>query len=133
MGESADAGVIGPKKGIAMKIKATVASTFKDYENGWSYSKSALMELAESAKNIPVIFRKNKIGTIEFGKYENSKVIIVAEIEKTEETLNKKLFLVPGGLTDFETTGDIIQKCIVHQFFLTENPSDKTLTTFEII
>ena len=116
-----------------MKIKATAASTYKDKENGWSYSASALMELAETAHDIPVIFRKNRIGTIESGSCEEGRLTIYAKIEQENELLDVKLFLVPGGLTDFVTHGDLIQRCIAHQYFLTENPSDQTLTPFEII
>ncbi len=116
-----------------MKIKAVAASTFKDLENGWSYSESALKSLAESVKDKPVIFAKEKIGVVESCTYEDARLIIQAEIHRTEEILGKYLFLVPGGLTDFETDGDIIRECTAHHCFLTEKPSDKDLTPFEII
>ena len=116
-----------------MKIKAVVASTFKDYENGWSYSESALISLAKSSPNIPIIFRKNKIGIVESGKYEDGRVVITAKIEKNEEILGRKLYLVPGGLTDFVTEGNIISKCAAHQYFLTETTSNKELPIIEEI
>lgn len=116
-----------------MKIKAASASTYRDEENGWSYSESALVELAESAKNIPVIYNKKRIGIIEDGKYENSCLITFADIEIKDEIMEKNLFLIPGGLTDFVTNGDIIERCIAHQYFLTEKPSDQTLAPFDIV
>ncbi len=116
-----------------MKIKAIAASTFKDLENGWSFSESALESVAESFKGKPVIFAKEKIGVVESCTYENAKLIIQAKIHKTEEISAKVLFLVPGGLTDFVTDGDIIRECVAHHCFLTEKPSDKDLTPFEII
>ncbi len=121
------------RKEELVKIKAASASTYKDKENGWSYSESALMELAESAKGIPVIYKKNRVGTIDAGKCENRRLIVFAEVEKKAELLNRKYFLVPGGLTDFVTNGDIIERCIAHQYFLTEEPSDQTLTPFDIV
>jgi hypothetical protein len=116
-----------------MKIRAIAASTFKDHENGWSYSESALKSLAESVKDKPVIYAKEKIGVVESCTYEGEKIIIQAKIFMTEEILGKDLFLVPGGLTDFETDSDIIRECAAHHCFLTEKPSDKDLTPFEII
>ena len=115
-----------------MEIKATAASTYKDIENGWSYSESALIELAETAKNIPLILRKKRIGTVESGKCVDGRLIVYAKIEYKNELLDSRMFLVPGGLTDFVTNGDIIERCIAHQYFLTEEPSDQTLTPFEI-
>lgn len=53
-----------------------VATTFRDEENGWSYTTLALRELAGSAKNIPVIFRKKRIGLVTKGTFENDKVLI---------------------------------------------------------
>ena len=50
-----------------------------------------------------------------------------------EEITNRKLFLVPGGLTDFVTDGDIISKCIAHQYFLIDKPSNQELTAIEKI
>ena len=50
-----------------------------------------------------------------------------------EEITNRKLFLVPGGLTDFVTGGDIISKCIAHQYFLIDKPSNQELTAIEKI
>ena len=47
--------------------------------------------------------------------------------------MDKNLFLIPGGLTDFVTNGDIIERCIAHQYFLTEKPSDQTLSPFDIV
>lgn len=116
-----------------MKIKAIAATTFKDAENGWSYSRSALASLAQSAESKPVVYQKRRIGIVESGKCEGDKVVITASINTTDNLLDKKLFLVPGGLTDFDTKGDILEKCIAHQFFVTEDPSDKTLTALEII
>ena len=116
-----------------MEIQAVVASTFKDNENGWSYSDSALADLAKSAQGKPINYMKRNIGIIESAKHEGGKVTVTALISKPEEILNKKLFLVPGGLTDFDTVGDIIDACEAHQFFFTDQPSDKTLTAVERI
>ena len=116
-----------------MKIKAIAASIFKDHENGWSYSESALKSLAESVNDKPVIYAKEKIGLVLSCTYEGTQLIIQAEIHRTERILGKDLFLVPGGLTDFVTDGDIIRECAAHHCFLTENPSDKDLTPIEII
>ena len=116
-----------------MNIKAVAASTCEDKENGWRYSESALMDLAESANNIPEKKKKNRVGTIESGKCEDNRLIINAIIQKAADLPDVQLFLVPGGLTDFETNGDIIQRCIAHQYFLTEKPSDQALTPFEIV
>ena len=115
------------------EIAAVVATTLRDEENGWSYTTSALRELADSAKNIPVIFEKKRIGRVTKGIFEKDKVLITATIDRPDTSWHKQLFLVPGGLTDFETSGDLIQKCGVHQFFITEVPSDKTLTPLAMI
>ena len=53
--------------------------------------------------------------------------------ELFEQVTNKKLFLVPGRLTDFVTEGDIISKCIAHQYFLIDKPSNQELTAIEKI
>jgi hypothetical protein len=116
-----------------MKIKAIAASTFKDHENGWSYSDSALVDLARSAQGKPVIYKKKRIGIIESGTYEDSRVIVTATINNPEEILNKELYLVPAGLTDFDTICDIIDTCVAQQFIFTEKPSDQTLTAFQKI
>ncbi len=116
-----------------MKIEAVVATTFRDKENGWSYTAPALKELADSAKDIPVSYNKKRIGTTIKATYEDEKVSITAEIDSPQTILHEHLFMVPGGLTDFETNGDLIQKCVAHQFFITEEPSDKTLTPLTMI
>ena len=116
-----------------MKIRAVAASTFTDKEQGWSYSDSALMDLAKTAKGNPVIYKKKKIGIVESGKYDDSRLIITAIIDLPGEILNEALFLAPGGLTDFATDGDIISECKAHRYVFTDNPSDKTLTVFEHI
>lgn len=116
-----------------MKIQAVVASTHNDRENGWSYSESALIDLAKSAQGKPVICLKQKIGAVESAKYEAGKVMVTASISKPWVILDKKLYLAPGGLTDFDTIGDVLNTCVVHQFFLTARPSDETLTAFEVI
>ena len=84
-----------------MKIQAVVASTYKDYENGWSYSDSALVDLAKSAKNKPIIYMKHKIGHVISGKFDDGKVIVTALISKSDEILNKILFLVPRRINGF--------------------------------
>ena len=116
-----------------MEIQAVVASTVKDSENGWSYSDSALTDLAKTAQGKPINYERRRIGIIESAKHESGKVTVTALISKPEEILNKTLYLVPGGLTDFDTIGDIINTCVAHQFFFTDQPSDKTLTVFERI
>ena len=116
-----------------MKIKATVASVFKDRENGWSYSDTALRSLAESARGKPVHYQKKKIGVVTSGWYENGRAVVEADITKAEAIMDSTLFLVPGGLTDFDTVGDVLDACKAHQFFLTDRPSDQTLAAFEII
>lgn len=116
-----------------MKIEAIVATTFKDKENGWSYTASALKELADTVNDIPVIYNKEKIGTIIEATYEAEKVSITAKIDNPKTLLPEHAFMVPGGLTDFETNGDLIQKCVAHQFFITEKPSDTTLTPLTVI
>lgn len=114
-----------------MKIRAVAASTFTDKEQGWSYSDSALMDLAKTAKNNPVIYKTKKIGIVESGEYDDSRLVIMAIIDWPEEILTGDLFLVPGGLTDFATDGDIISECKAHRYVFTDNPSDKTLTGVE--
>ena len=114
-----------------MEITAVVASTYKDHENGWSYSESALADLAESAPGKPVIYGKKRIGLVKYGRCQDGQVTVTASIDSPEKILNKKLYLVPGGLTDFDTVGDIIDTCAAHQFFFTDRPSDATLTAFE--
>ena len=114
-----------------MKIKAVVATTFDDAENGWSYSESALGTLSDSAKGKPVIYQMKHIGQVTTGFVKNNKAIVEAEIDTTEEIFSKKLYLVPGGLTDFETKVEKLWRCKAHQFFLTDKPSDQDLTVIE--
>ncbi|MGD8777449.1 MAG: hypothetical protein PVH88_00625 [Ignavibacteria bacterium] len=116
-----------------MKIEAVVATTFKDDEKGWSFSDSALESLVSSAIGKPVIFKMKNVGVIEFAKYEHGKAIIQAKIENGDSLTNEKLFLVPGGLTDYDKKDGVIQKCIAHQYFLLEEQSNKELKYIEIV
>ena len=116
-----------------MKVQAVVATTSRDHDNAWSYSDAALFDLANSAQGKPIIYRKKRIGIVESGIHEQGKAIVKATIFDPNEISDTALFLVPGGLTDFDTVGEIIDTCVAHQFFLTEEPSDRTLTTLEII
>lgn len=116
-----------------MKIKAVVATTFDDVENGWSYTESALGTISDSAKGKPVIYQKKHIGQVVSAFVQSNKAIVEAEIKTIDEIFNKKLYLVPGGLTDFETREEKLWKCYAHQFFLTDKPSDNELTVIEKI
>ncbi len=116
-----------------MKIKAIAASIAKDKENGWSYSKSALMNLIETIKHKPVTYNKKTVGIVESGEYENGKIILHATISNTDNIFNKKLYMIPGGLTDFEVDGDIIRKCKAHHCFLTDSTSNIDLSPIESV
>ena len=93
------------------------------------------MDLAKSAKDKPVFFdiKKGKIGVVESGEYQEGKVTITAKIDLDEDLLNKKLFMVPGGLVDYQKNGTVVMRCKAIQYSLTENPGDATLTPIEII
>lgn len=116
-----------------MRIKAIVASTYNDTENGWSYTEPALGSLVNSAIGKPVIFQKKNIGQVESAFVKSNKAIVEAEINIDEDLLIKKLYLVPGGLTDYDTKDNKIWTCVAHQFFLTEIVSDKELRTIETV
>jgi hypothetical protein len=116
-----------------MKIKAVVATTFRDQENGWSYSDAALKSLADSARGKPVSHQKKRVGEVTSSWHEDGKAMVEADINNSEAIMNRTLFLVPGGLTDFDTIGDVLDSCKAHQFFFTDQPSDQTLTPFEVV
>lgn len=114
-----------------MKIKAIAASTFFDFDNQYNFSKSALKELAETAANLPLYLNQEKIGVVESGSLLDEKLIITAKVENKDKVNDKGLYLAPGGLTDYETNGDMLQRCKAHRYTLTDSPNDKTLTPFE--
>jgi hypothetical protein len=74
-----------------MEIQAVVASTVRDSENGWSYSDSALADLAKTAQGKPINYKRLRIGIIESAKHENGRVMVTASISKPEEILDKDL------------------------------------------
>ncbi|MCG8337422.1 MAG: hypothetical protein MJE63_23210 [Proteobacteria bacterium] len=114
-----------------MKIKAVVATTFDDIENGWSYTEAALGTLSESATGKPIIYRRKRVGQVVYSFVKSGKAVVEAEIDANDEIFKRKLFLVPGGLTDFETKENKLWRCAAHQFFLTDKPSDKELSAIE--
>ena len=113
------------------KIKVVAASTFPDRETGWRYSEAALKGLARQAGGQAVVFQKRNVGRVESGEFENGRLVITANIDELSIAESQKLYLTPGGLTDFDTKGDIFDRCTAHHYFFSDTPGDQTLTPFE--
>jgi hypothetical protein len=109
------------------KYSALVA-TDKITSNGDVFSKEALLQFAEQAKDLPVVFDFNEGQVI--GKVE--KASITEEGVEIEITLDNypHIYVVPGGIAEeYHQEGkvQVIDKWKTIEFSITTLPADKTL------